>query len=167
MSGLADWWTTWYLEADHRCTTMRGYPGTWPFLFLYQWHGGGDGLHSHQVCRWLKAPLNMFEDRAAIQRGLDNLEERANSTFTRFSKEKCQVLLLENNSPSQWQAGSAWLESSSAGKALRALVGSKLSVSQQCPCQQWGPITSWAIPTGAWPVDGWKGIPLFACTYHI
>lgn len=65
----------------------------------------------------------MFEGRASIQRGLDNMEEWANSNFTKFSNNKCQILPLERNSPLQRQAGSAWLGSSFAGKALRTLVG--------------------------------------------
>ena len=41
----------------------------------------------------------MLECRAAIQRALDRLEERADRNLMKFSKDKCKVLHFGRKSP--------------------------------------------------------------------
>lgn len=165
MFGLTEWWTTWRLITDVLCIT-RGYPGTWPAWHLYQWHDESAVHHLLQVCRWLQAPLNMFEGRAAIWQSLDNQRN--------VPTESLQNSARTNAKSCPWKAIaplSDRLECLPGDQLCRkgpeGTGGHQRSLSQQWPWQQWGPMASWAISTRAWPVDGQKGIPLSTCTCHI
>ncbi|KAK4810524.1 hypothetical protein QYF61_004487 [Mycteria americana] len=75
----------------------------------------------------------MPEGCAAIQRDLNRLQKWVDRNFMKFNKEKCKVLHLGRNSPMHhYMLGATQLESSLAEKALGVLVGTKLTMSQQC-----------------------------------
>lgn len=55
-----------------------------------------------KVCtKLVRGPVNTVKGRAAIQGDLNRLEEWANKSFMKFSKDKCKALLLERNNSQQ------------------------------------------------------------------
>ncbi|KAK4823959.1 hypothetical protein QYF61_008345 [Mycteria americana] len=57
--------------------------------------------------------------------------------LSKFNRGKCKLLHLGKNSlKHKYALGSDWLESSFTEKALRALVNTKLNMSQQCAFEE-------------------------------
>jgi len=71
-----------------------------------------------KVCTDLvRGPVNTVKNRAAIPRDLNRLEEWANKTFMKFSKDKYKALLLgRNKSQQRHRLRTACLGSSSVEK---------------------------------------------------
>ena len=69
-----------------------------------------------------------------------------------FNKSKCKILHMgRNHAVHQYILGDDQLESSFAGRDLGVLVGSKLTVSQQCTFWQGRLTVSWAELGGVLP----------------
>ncbi|GAB0183700.1 mitochondrial enolase superfamily member 1 [Grus japonensis] len=94
-----------------------------------------DKVHPQQVAdnRKLGGVTDTPEGCAAIQKGLDTVENWEERNLVKFNKGKCKALHPERNNPRhQYTLGTDWLESSSTEKDLGVLVDNKLTMSQQC-----------------------------------
>ncbi|PKU47892.1 rna-directed dna polymerase from mobile element jockey-like [Limosa lapponica baueri] len=81
----------------------------------------------------LSKTMGTLEGRDTLQEDLDRLEEWANKSFMKFTKDKCKVLHLKKHNPGvQRSLGSTWLGSSSVERELGVLVDNKLNMSEQC-----------------------------------
>jgi len=81
----------------------------------------------------LRGVADTPEGCAAIPRDLSRLDEWADRNRMKFNEGKCKVLHLgRNKSMHQYMLGADQLRNSFAEKALGVLVGTRLTVRQQC-----------------------------------
>lgn len=76
-----------------------------------------------------QSTVNIVEDRAAVHRDMDKLEEWANRNLMKLNRGKCKALHLGRKNA--WQQDRL-IARSSAEKALWVVADSKLSMTQQC-----------------------------------
>ena len=78
----------------------------------------------------LSGATDLLEGRDIIQR---DLERWAHANFMKFSKAKCEILLLGQDNPKhRYKLGGEWLEISPGGKYLEVSIDERFSMSQQC-----------------------------------
>ncbi|KAJ7426545.1 rna-directed dna polymerase from mobile element jockey-like [Willisornis vidua] len=78
----------------------------------------------------------MQEERDAIQRDLDKLEEWAHADLMTFQKAKCMIPhVVQGSCQYQYRLGDEWIESNPAKKDLEVMVDEKPDMSQQCGYQ--------------------------------
>ena len=69
--------------------------------------------------------FDLLEDRKALQRHLDGLDQWDEASCMRFSKERCRLLQWGHTNPTQrYRLGEEWLGSCLVGKGLGVLVDS-------------------------------------------
>ncbi|TRZ26658.1 hypothetical protein HGM15179_000429 [Zosterops borbonicus] len=78
---------------------------------------------------WLGALICWKEERKALQRDLDRLDQWAKPNCMRSNKAKCQVLPLGHDNPRQcYRLGEEWLKSGQVEKELGVLASSHLNM---------------------------------------
>ena len=71
---------------------------------------------------------NTPEERNKLQGDLDRLERRAENNRMKFSRDKCQVLLLgKRNQRHSYKMGDTWLRNTTNEKDLGSVVDHKLN----------------------------------------